>query len=482
MSIRLRFTLALTVVGLVLFGTYAVWSYHSEHQDLRASATKEIRIVGRSLETSLGNALRDQQRADVEETLTTLAAIQPDLAIHIHDAAGRPIAHSRGAAADEATERRIAAAARSGAETVAFEPAGEPTSLVFTGPLTADDGSLLGVVAVVRPIDDLVADLARTRDRLVLTVVVFLVVTPVAGLVLGTIQVTRPIARLLAGVRQVREGDFRARVQIDHRDEIGKLADEFNAMLGVLDASRTRTEAEADARSRLEAGLQRVDKLVTIGQLSAGLAHEIGSPLQVLSGRASALVEHADPEVRRQAGLLVAQCDRITRVVDQLLSFGRRRPAVVGPCDLAVPVGAVIDLLAGEARRRGVTLELAAGGGPHRIVGDVDQLQQVALNLVRNALQVTPRGGAIAVRIDEADGRVRLCVGDTGPGVDPASVDRLFEPFFTTRASDGGTGLGLAVVRAIADEHRAAIDVRARAGGGAEFLVSFPASPESAHA
>jgi signal transduction histidine kinase len=478
MSIRLRFTLALTAVGLLLFGSYAMWAYRSERQDLEAAARAEVRVIGQALETSLGNALRDRQRPDIEETLTTLEAIAPNLDIHVHDAAGRSIARSRGAVLDPLVELLVARAATTRVEQITFDPPDAPQRILFTSPLSADDGTVLGSLAVSRPTEDLRNDLARTRTRLAIALLAFLVATVVTGTILGTIHVTRPIGRLLAGVRQIREGDFQARVRPGRKDEIGKLVDEFNIMIGALAHLRERIESEVEARTRLELGLQRVDKLVTIGQLSAGLAHEIGSPLQVVSGRVATLQAHADPEVRRQAGLLVGECDRIARVVEQLLSFGRRKPAIVGPCDLVVPVVAVIDLLAGEARRRGLTLELETDAGSHEIVGDIDQLQQVTLNLVRNAMTATPAGGRVDVRVDRLVDRlgdaVRLVVRDTGPGIDRATQAQLFEPFFTTRASEGGTGLGLAVVRSIVEEHRARIDVISEPGSGAEFIVSFP--------
>jgi signal transduction histidine kinase len=272
----------------------------------------------------------------------------------------------------------------------------------------------------------------------------------------------------------VREGDFRSRVLPGRHDEIGELVEEFNRMLGALAAMREKIEREADSRAHLEVGLQRVDKLITIGQLSAGLAHEIGSPLQVLAGRASTLVDHADPEVRRQAKVLVAQCDRITRIVEQLLSFGRRRTATVERCDLVTPIAAVIEMLVGEARRHQITLALETDATSHEIIGDVDQLQQIALNLIRNALVVTKPGGTVVVRIDGSHDVVRLAVRDTGVGIAPDAQERLFEPFFTTRASEGGTGLGLAVVRSIANDHQASIEVHSEPGVGTEFVVSFP--------
>jgi signal transduction histidine kinase len=349
---------------------------------------------------------------------------------------------------------------------------------VYAAPLTSDGGDVIGALVVARVTDDLDADLARTRWRLIAVVVAFAAVALATGILLGTAYITRPLARVLDGIAHVRDGDFRSPVPVARHDEIGALIDEFNAMVGALTAARGRIEHETEARLRLERGLQGIDKMVTIGQLSAGLAHEIGSPLQVLSARASALASRSDePETRRQAEILVEQTARITRIVEQLLSFGRRRAAVIAPRDLARPVRAVLELLDGEARRRGVALELAVDAGDHTIAADEDQLQQIVLNLVRNALAATPSGGRITVRISAvAEPRqVQLIVRDTGPGIAPELAARLFEPFFTTRASEGGTGLGLAVVRAIVAEHGGAIT--ARSDGGAEFTVSFPAGP-----
>src|SRR6478609_6498141 len=138
MSIRLRFTLALTAVGVLLFGTYSVWAYRAERKDLRTAATKEIRIVGQSLETSVGHALRDRQGADVEEMLSVLEALAPNVDIHIHDPAGKPLAHSHGAELDETVERLVNRVATSRTEIVEFEG----SRLIFAAPLAGDAGTI----------------------------------------------------------------------------------------------------------------------------------------------------------------------------------------------------------------------------------------------------------------------------------------------------------------------------------------------------
>jgi signal transduction histidine kinase len=482
MSIRLRFTIALTLLGLLLVGGYAVFAYGWEVDDLDSATEREVLTLGRSLAISLGNALRDRQRADIDEMLRALEPLEPKIFVHVHDVDGHEIVRSKGdpvdPAAEAVAEAAIEALARRAALTARESVALEDRRFVYAAPLTADSGEVIGALVVARITDDVRADLARTRWRLIGVVVALVAVTLAAGVLLGTAYITRPLATVLDGISHVRAGDFRSPVPLAHHDEIGALVDEFNAMVDALAEARQRIDQETEARLRLERGLQGIDKMVTIGQLSAGLAHEIGSPLQVLSARASALATRStDPETRRQAEILVEQTARITRIVDQLLSFGRRRPAVIAPRDIARPVRTVLELLDGEARRRGVALELAIDDGDHTIEADEDQLQQIVLNLVRNALAATPSGGRITVRIEAAPAppQVRLIIRDTGPGIPAELQGRLFEPFFTTRASEGGTGLGLAVVRAIVTEHGGTI--AASSDGGAEFIVSFPAPP-----
>jgi signal transduction histidine kinase len=471
MSIRLRFTIALTLLGLLLFGGYAVFAYGWEVDDLHNATEREVLTLGRSLATSLGNALRDRQGADIDETLHALESLEPKIFVHVHDVDAHEIAHSKGEAIDNTIETLARRAATSAHESVELGD----ERMMYAAPLTSDSGEVIGAIVVARAIDDLKADLTRTRWRLIAVVVAFVAMTMVSGILLGAAYITRPLAILLDGIAHVRDGDFKLRVPLTRRDEIGALVDEFNAMVAALGQARQQIEHETEARLRLERGLQGIDKMITIGQLSAGLAHEIGSPLQVLSGRGAALLARsADPETRRQAEILVEQTARITRIVEQLLSFGRRRQAVIAPCDIAKPVKTVLELLDSEARRRGVALELQLDSADHVIDADEDQLQQIVLNLVRNALAATPSGGRITVRVEtqREPHAVRLIVRDTGPGIPPEMQANLFEPFFTTRASEGGTGLGLAVVRSIVTDHAGTIT--ARSDHGAEFTVSFP--------
>jgi signal transduction histidine kinase len=219
-----------------------------------------------------------------------------------------------------------------------------------------------------------------------------------------------------------------------------------------------------------------------VGQLAAGLAHGIGTPLHVLAGRARSLQDKAtDAEaVRKNARILVDQCERITRIVDELLRYARTRPPERMPTSLGAAAAAVLDLLGGEARRAQVRLHLEQRGEVPLVLADADHLQQILLNLVRNALGATAPGGEVLVRLGTSDDQawVRLEVKDTGVGIPDEAMARLFEPFFTTHGSSGGTGLGLPVVKTLVQAHGGQIDV-ASSSAGSSFVVLLPRGDSS---
>jgi signal transduction histidine kinase len=303
------------------------------------------------------------------------------------------------------------------------------------------------------------------------------------------LMVARPLASLVALIDRVRGGDMSARLPADSADELGDTNRRFNAMVTDLAAARRRLdEAEAD-RERLMRTLEHADKLVTVGQLAAGVAHEIGTPLHVLAGRARSLDQRAeDPtEVRRLSKIVVEQVTRISRIVEQLLRSARRRPPDQRRIDVRVPVTAVLDLLSFEARRRSVQLSLDAQPQTPTLFADADQVQQIVLNLVRNAIAAVPEGGKVTVLIEpdalRAEGRiaepcVTIRVKDTGEGMTDDVKKRVFDPFFTTRPD--GTGLGLPVVRSLVIAHRGTIDVESAPGAGTEVIVRLPIDPTPA--
>jgi signal transduction histidine kinase len=487
LRVPIKLSLALIAGGFVIFGVYGVYELRAERNALRAVIEQETKLLGRSFRVAVENALRDQQVTDVEEMVRGLEHIDPLVDILIYEPGGRLIASAHGSQSSGPPQESIVQRSIGSREEIfLFAPADNPDRVVFSMPLSSDDGSPFGGLLIVRSLHDMRRALHETQRNIVVSVLLFVLTTSVLGLVLGTVYIGRPLDRMAAAMREVRSGNLMSSLPIARRDEMGAIAAEFNAMVTELREARHRLDEEAESRVRLQRALQEADKLITVGQLSAGLAHEIGSPLQILNGRARALLAHAqDPaETRRNAEILVSQTDRITRIVEQLLRFTRRRPVSTTKTELHATVNAVLDLLQYEARRRGVSLRFSGGPELPPLLIDADGIQQVVLNLVANALTATPHGGSVSVSLETrrlsttnrgcGAPAVRLIVTDTGGGMSKEVLGRLFEPFFTTRSAEGGTGLGLAVVKSIITEHSGRVSVESQLGVGSRFTVDLP--------
>jgi signal transduction histidine kinase len=485
--VSIKLSLVLIVGGFLIFGAYGVYELYTERDDLRREVEQETTLLARGLQVGVENALRDRQLADIEETIKQLARIDPTINIVIYDPQGRLIAAvpQNGPPAPFSQSIREAAMSARGA-VFTFYPPHKSTHAALALPLTDDNGTLLGGLLVVRPLDDAHRALRELQQGILITVLLFILTTTVLGLLAGRIYINRPLSRMAAAMKQVRAGNLQSALPVDRRDEMGAVAAEFNAMVAELRETRERLEQESESRRHLQQALQEADKLITIGQLSAGLAHEIGSPLQVLRGRARTLLTrtHDAAEVQRNAEILITQTDRITRIVDQLLRFTRRRPVALAKNDLGVAIRNVVELMQHEAQRRGVSLTLRTPTNLPTLWVDADEIQQIVLNLTANALAATPRGGRVAVQVEESGlvprngghevSAVRLAVTDTGRGIPPDVRAHLFEPFFTTRAAEGGTGLGLSVVKALVTDHGGTITVESTPGVGSAFVVLLP--------
>jgi two-component system, NtrC family, sensor kinase len=259
-------------------------------------------------------------------------------------------------------------------------------------------------------------------------------------------------------------------------------------MAGQLEQARRGLEREAEERVLLAGQLRETEKLAVVGNLAAGLGHEIAAPLHVIRGRAEMLRGRAtDPATRRNLQIITEQIDRITLIVRGLLDLARRREPRMERIDVADVVRGVVEFLEPELRRADIELDWA-GTGPAPIHGDPDLLHQVFTNLLMNAVQVMagrPAPRRITVSIAAAEGGdddVAITVSDTGPGFADDVAGRMFEPFFTTKQPGEGTGLGLAVARSIVEEHGGELTAENRPGGGARFRIRLPATSPARHA
>ncbi|HZT19736.1 MAG TPA: PAS domain S-box protein [Dongiaceae bacterium] len=221
--------------------------------------------------------------------------------------------------------------------------------------------------------------------------------------------------------------------------------------------------------------LRRTERLAELGMLASGMAHEIGTPMNVILGRAEYLLSRTKEEpTKRGLETIVAQVERITKIMNQLLAFARRRPAERRPLDLRKSVADCLDVIQERVRRHRIRVETDLPADLPPVLADADQVSQVLLNLMLNAIQAMPEGGTLRLALARGDGTVTIQVGDTGHGIPEEALSKIFLPFYTTKEVGKGTGLGLTVVHGIIQEHGGTITVESRVDQGTTFTVALP--------
>jgi signal transduction histidine kinase len=298
---------------------------------------------------------------------------------------------------------------------------------------------------------------------------------------LGVVFIGRPISKLANKARRVGTGDLSAPLQLKQRDELGELADEINLMC-------ERLSEEQDARARATEQLRHADRLTTVGKLASGLAHELGTPLNVVSGRARLIADREveGTEVVDSARIVAEQADRMTALIRQLLDFARPRAPQPAPVNVTTLAARVCQLIATIARKANVTLVPPPPDESLRLEADDGQLTQVLTNLVVNAIHAIGQRGTVEISASTveqippryvgggAETWMAIAVRDTGRGMDETTRERIFEPFYTTKQVGEGTGLGLSVSWGIVREHGGWIDVQSELNKGSTFTVYLP--------
>jgi signal transduction histidine kinase len=211
------------------------------------------------------------------------------------------------------------------------------------------------------------------------------------------------------------------------------------------------------------------------------MAHEIGTPMNVILGRAEHLLQRTtDERVQKGLGIIITQVERITKIMNQLLTFARRCPIERRPIDLRRIIADCLDIVQERVARHRIIVEMVCPDDMPLVYADPDQMSQVLLNLVINALHAMPNGGVLRITLSLSEGSVKLVIVDTGHGIAKQDLPKIFNPFFTTKEVGKGTGLGLTVVHGIVQEHGGSIEVDSEPGRGTSFTIILPLAPHPA--
>ncbi len=359
---------------------------------------------------------------------------------------------------------------------------------LFTRVPVVLDGRHLGTIELAEsPLEE--AHVIRTSTYITLVAMILVgIVSGIIAMLLSTWMVGRPVKTLISKARQVAVGNLSSDIAISSNDEFGELAVELRKMSNQLASAYQRVEEETSAHQMTIAQLRHVNRLTTIGKLASVIAHELGTPLNVILARSKMIAngEIEGEEACESNRVIINQASRMTSIIGQLLNSARRRAPKVMRIDLTTVVREVVSVLSPLAQSRGINIQFNPGDDPAMVDVDTDQIQQVLSNLIINAIEAMPEGGKINVGICREEsappsGNRSLAtrfacvyVRDEGIGISEENLKRLFNPFFTTKGNEGGTGLGLSISEDIVHEHSGWIDVESRLGVGTTFTVFLP--------
>jgi signal transduction histidine kinase len=309
----------------------------------------------------------------------------------------------------------------------------------------------------------------------------------------------KPIRGIRNTMQSVAAGDLSARAPVMRHDEIGAVADGLNEMLARMEnfnvalQARVR-EATQDLRASnaelvdsyqrmfaLREALARAEQMAAVGQTAASVAHQIGTPLNLISGYVQMLMEEAgtDSRIARRLQMVQEQIHKVTTVVRTMLDHSRR-PIPRRPTSVAQMVERVCDVARPKLDASGVVLKLTVDRDVPLVDADVVQLELALLNLITNSLDAMPGGGMLNISVSSTPTGARLQVSDTGTGIDAALLPKIFDPWVTTKAAGHGSGLGLSITRDVVTAHGGTIGAASEQGAGATFTIDLPASVAAA--
>ncbi len=351
------------------------------------------------------------------------------------------------------------------------------------------DGNESGVVEVAEPL----ADHHKSYQRSLLTSLISLLgVASMSAIAIywgGVRLVGKPLEKLIAQVERIGNGELRQSPALASHDELGQLAAAISHMSHRLNEQREKIRHETETRVLTQQQLRHADRLGTVGTLAAGVAHELGTPLNVVAGRAGLIASGklSDDEVTASAHTIKSESERMTAIIRQLLDFARQGNRQTEYANVVPVVEKTCHMMQPLAEKANVRLSVDASLQEAPVQADGSQLQQVIVNLIQNAIQAMPSGGELRVTADKqavakAPANVTpsehgyLCVGvhDQGVGMNEEQLEHVFEPFYTTKDVGQGTGLGLSIAYGIVREHNGWIEVDSRPGEGTDFRVFLP--------
>lgn len=473
---RLRNLIVLTVIVplflvLVIFSLVAIKSLED---NVRSKLQTEVQIITNAIGTSLGYALDRGSPEALQDSLHSAFSFHRIYGAYVFDTEGREI-YGLGLGEELFAPEDMRAVVEAGELVGDYRQHDGWTYYSALVPLATPDGEVWGVLQVNRLNTGI-----ENYTGFISLVAGLVFAIGAAGIVFGIWwgfrhHIERPLNRLLAVMARVEEGDRRQRAAVRGPEEYRRLAAALNGMLDAMAEKDADIAARRRKEVELEKRLRKSHKLAELGVLAAGVAHEIGAPLTVINGQAQRLARRTslDEDERARLARIRDEVSRIVEIVRQLMELGRRHNVEKEWWALDELVASARELVEEALERHAIRLELDLPAPPLRLLANGQQLIQVFTNLLRNATQADAVR-RIRLTARHQDDELRLWLEDDGPGIGEADQARVFDPFFTTKPVGQGSGLGLAMVHRIVNDHGGSIGVFTSDLGGAGFEICLP--------
>jgi two-component system, NtrC family, sensor kinase len=475
----LRMALVLYVLAplgasMALTGYFAMKQW--EHQ-VESRMQSDLEMVARAIQLPLSHAIERKRPGGIEQALESAISMDSVYSAYTYDLEGEQIA-SAGKEDPSPQRDRLTELASQGEQLGEYGQVGRRRVYSYFVPLADSRNQTAGLLQLTRRERDFRDYTATVRKHAFLWFGAGTLV--MAGLVLiGQHQAMgRHFKALIAGMQRVAAGDVGYRLPLSGAKEIASISASFNTMLDSIQNAETEIERNRREQEALEQQLRQSEKLAALGQLAAGVAHELGTPMSTIGGTAQRALRQEPGNSRRAEAFqrIQREIHRMEVIVRQLLDFSHNRALQVRTLRPVHVAESAVSAIAGEAASRHVAITLCGDRDAPPFPADPIRLEQALVNLLRNAIQAESTR-RVWLEWKVAGDTALFSVDDDGSGIPAAIRPRLFEPFFTTKAVGQGTGLGLAVVHGILREHGGSIRVDDSDRGGARVEIRLPTTP-----
>jgi two-component system NtrC family sensor kinase len=480
-NLRNKIILHVGVIGILTTLFLSYFCSQTQRRIIQATSRKKSELLTHTIQGSISEAMKKGQSEEIQIILDNISHIQDIQSIRILNPEGKILrstfSREAGMEIDDTSKKNLAAFLEK-KETKSGFPSKRQTFLQQYGLIlnTQDCHSchdpqieINGVLEVSLDYSPVVSILKRNKIRGILISLTALILLTFVILRLFEKLINKPLSRLKKRMRELEDGDLKSQVPVVKADEIGGLAASFNTMITRVEEANIRIE-ELHAQR-----MEKAEHLASLGEIAAGLAHEIKNPLAGIKGALEIIYKRTDAADTNKEVFneMLIQIDRINQIIKDLMLYAKPKELNIRPVSLEECIENAIRLAKLQVKNKKIEFSFQNSDKIPPALVDGDKIQEVLLNLMLNSMAAIETEGNISVGLFTSDAKtLKITVSDNGKGIKEDLVAQIFQPFFTTKSD--GTGLGLSICQKTIAAHGGTIDVKSHAGQGTTFTIFLP--------